>query len=177
MNVEGAFPAMARMRRRKADDNGAHVRFGQPERDMALEHAALAPVIERERLIAEIRARPFSCDHQNTALSLPIASQNEGSQRAVGFTRPHSVQVDPRLDFDAPCRETLGLTPVEVSQRRCSGPRRFAGRRRWRIARRQRRRGLLRRGTDVDRAQGRFIRLDGFSDAAFASYRLECARD
>jgi hypothetical protein len=77
------------MRVFEADDVAAEFRQCQPLRHLALEHAALAPVIA---------PAPFAGDHQDEFGAIALRPAQEGQQRGMGRALGLAVKIDAGVD-------------------------------------------------------------------------------
>ena len=87
------------------EPNDVAAEFGQlqPVRDLALEHAALAPVV----------AGPFASDHQNEFRAFRLCSAQKRKQLRIGRALGLAVKVDARIDRCGAAREALPEPPIK----------------------------------------------------------------
>src|SRR4051794_37004116 len=96
---------MADMGGLEADDIDAEFRQSQPQRHLALEHAALAPFVAR--------ARTFSGDDDGEPGTLVLRLAQKMKQRGMCLVLRAAVKIDARLDRVATTRKPLLGAAVE----------------------------------------------------------------
>src|SRR5262249_30055766 len=140
-HIERARAPVAQMGVLEAKHVAAEFRQFQPLRHLALEHAALAPVVAR--------AATFAGDHQDELGAIALRLAQEREQRRMRLALGFAVKVDAGIDGFGAARRALLEPPIErlePGRGPCSGrwgarPRTSGGRR-FRLARRCRRRPI-----------------------------------
>src|ERR1700730_6185708 len=89
----------------EAHDIAAEFRQLQPERHLALEHAALAPIIARAGALAG--------DHQDESSAILLRRAQKMEQFGMRLALGPAVQVDARIERNGAAGQTLFLPPVE----------------------------------------------------------------
>ena len=105
---------------------------GQPMRHGLAQHAALVRLVERPRVVGR---RALAGDHQHVPIAFALRRFEEPPQRRVRIPLPHAMQVEPRLDRQAPAFELPRRLPVERLAARRGSPLRHRLRRRLRRGR------------------------------------------
>src|ERR1700746_266140 len=89
----------------EANDAAAELRQFQPLRHLALEHAALAPVVARAATLAG--------DHQDEFGAMALRLAQEGKQRAMRLALGLAVEVDAVIERFGAARQALLEPPIE----------------------------------------------------------------
>src|ERR1700732_1865115 len=89
----------------EADDVAAEFRQFQPQRHLALEHAALAPVVARAATLAG--------DHQDEFRAMALRLAHEGNHAGMALAWGPGGEVDAPIDRFGAARQALLEPPIE----------------------------------------------------------------
>ncbi len=107
---------MARVGRRRADDDGAQVRLAKPQRHVAANDAAPHAFRAEARRIDGPAA--LAGDHKHHAHPAGVRAQQERAQPPMGLGLAQPVQIQLRLDLHAARGNLARLAAIKRRRRR-----------------------------------------------------------